>query len=263
MKPSPPSQPKFNPFQKFIGFMVPNWLARREEISSGAKLCYGRLAQFSGRDGNCHPSERTLAHELGVSERTCRRFLAELKNQRFIAVHRVGLGRSNRYEFLEHEWMADFRADKVDRPERSELSSPKQTKLSTPLGKESSKENPMEETPYSPLLGDSECASIVAILPHQVEQVYTLYPKKVGRTMALRWISKAIRKFGFEHVMTRTREYAQVVRDSDQRFVPFPTKFFREERFNDAPDTWAPRKVTLSNPQVVRPENYAGGETQI
>jgi hypothetical protein len=260
MKPSP--QPAFIPYQKFIGFIVPNWLARRIDISSGAKLCYGRLAQFSGRGGKCHPSERTLANELGVSERTCRRFLAELKDRQLIRVHRIGLGRANRYEFLEHEWMSDFRSDKNDRSERPELSPPVRTLLSAPSGRESSNENPIEKNPSGPLPGDDVCSSSV-ILHRRAEEVYELYPKPAGRANALRWIQKAIRQFGFEHVRERTREYAAIVRDADPQFVPFPARFFREERFNDAPGTWAPRKAAAAKPQIVRPESYPGGETKI
>jgi hypothetical protein len=251
-----------NPFGVFLGFMVPNWLARRSDVSSGAKLCYGRLMQFNGRTGRCNPREQILARELGVSERTCRRFLAQLAQHRLIKIHRHGLNRANSYQFLKHEWMTDFRADKLDRPERSESSSPVRTKLSVPLGKDSNERDSEENTPYGPPSGDDAC-SLNAVLLHQAEEVYAHYPKPAAREQALRSIKTAIRKFGFDHVLKRTQAYAQCVRTAEPRYIPFPAKFFRLERFNDPATTWAISASGNSKPQTVRPENYPGGVTNL
>ena len=53
-----------NPCKKFIFAPVPNWLMRREGVSAGAKLLYGRLCQYAGNNGECYPSIKTLAKEL-------------------------------------------------------------------------------------------------------------------------------------------------------------------------------------------------------
>src|ERR1035437_5480160 len=76
---APASRPhRINPWRMFIGSMIPNWLQRRTEVSQGAKLAYARLAQHAGEKGRCFPRQRTLATELGVSERTVREYLREL-----------------------------------------------------------------------------------------------------------------------------------------------------------------------------------------
>jgi hypothetical protein len=66
------------PWKKFISALIPNWLLSRCEISQGAKLCYARLAQYAGKEGRCFPKQRTLAAELGVSERMARKYIKEL-----------------------------------------------------------------------------------------------------------------------------------------------------------------------------------------
>ena len=133
----------FNPYKQFLGFVVPNWLARRTKISHGAKLCYGRLVQYNGRDGRCNPRESVLASELGVSERQCRRLLAQLQRCGLIAIRQRGLRLSNSYSFLKHAWMDGFRPDANDRPDRPIPSAPERTDLSAPLIRESDRREPL------------------------------------------------------------------------------------------------------------------------
>lgn len=48
------------------------------EISVSAKGLYALLCAHADKDGRCFPSNETLAHELGVEERTIQRLLREL-----------------------------------------------------------------------------------------------------------------------------------------------------------------------------------------
>lgn len=71
----------------------------------------------------------------------------------------------------------------------------------------------------------------------QAEVIYGHYPKKVGKPKALKAIREAVRKFGFDKVEKLTRDYA-AVRNGDLEFVPHPSTWFNQERFNDDPSTW-------------------------
>lgn len=70
------------------------------------------------------------------------------------------------------------------------------------------------------------------------EQIYALYPRKVARPDALRAIQKAMAAFGFEFLFERTQAYAAAVNGKDPQFIPHPSTWFNQERFNDAPETW-------------------------
>lgn len=96
-----------NPYNLFIGSFIPNWLLKRSEISPGAKLCYARLCQFAGRNGDCHPKQETLAKEFGCSRSQVIRYLKELERCKLIEKLRIGLRCSNRYKFLDHQWIRD------------------------------------------------------------------------------------------------------------------------------------------------------------
>ena len=59
----------FNPFQLFIGAMIPAAVLRNPDLSPSAKLVFARLAQFAGRQGKAWPSEQTLGREVGLGDR--------------------------------------------------------------------------------------------------------------------------------------------------------------------------------------------------
>ena len=94
----------YRPFNLFVGSFIPNWLLRRSELSAGAKLTWARLAQYEGADGEARPGQNTLAEAIGVSERQEREYIRELEVNGLIQTTRRGLGRTNIYVFLWHEW---------------------------------------------------------------------------------------------------------------------------------------------------------------
>lgn len=126
--------------------MIPNWLQRRSEVSHGAKLAYARLAQYAGKDGNCFPKQKTLGAELGVSERTTNEYIRALVKLRLIEMERLGLGRSNRYFFLDHPWMHETdtspgsERQKSSAPDRKNSSGQNRQQTSAPSSKENQKE---------------------------------------------------------------------------------------------------------------------------
>jgi hypothetical protein len=106
---------KINPWNTFFGSMVPNWLMEQNlnDISFGAKLCYGRLVQFGGKAGVAFPKMNTLANQIGCSERQARRFVSELHDLKLIhVVDRRSRGLPHQITFLEHEWMPPIEARK-------------------------------------------------------------------------------------------------------------------------------------------------------
>ena len=97
-------------------------------------------------------------------------------------------------------------------------------------------------------------ADIDAIVAKQslaglAEQIYAVYPYKVARPVALRAIERALRKFPFAFLLERTQLFAQV-RNGDKAFMPNPSTWFNQERFNDDPSTW--RRSTDSKPPIRR-----------
>ncbi len=69
-------------------------------------------------------------------------------------------------------------------------------------------------------------------LEQQAEEIYKIYPKKVGKLNAIQAIKKAINKDGFKHVFEKTKLYAKEY-NGESRYIPHPSKFFNKERYND------------------------------
>ena len=95
-----PGEP-FNPYGLFNGIFIPEAICKFRGLSLGAKVVYGRLYRFAGKDGKAYPSVPTLGAEVGISAKQARRYVRELEDQRFIRSERT-TGRQNHYLFLWH-----------------------------------------------------------------------------------------------------------------------------------------------------------------
>ena len=109
------SSNRIKPFKRQISINVPIWLLRRKEISTGAKLLYGRLLLFIGQNLFCFPSQHKLAEELGISIRTVNRYIKELKKYKLIEVEQKGRKKTAKFYVLSHEWENDFRNQQFGR----------------------------------------------------------------------------------------------------------------------------------------------------
>jgi hypothetical protein len=93
----------FNPYKVFTGVFIPDPLLTYRHLTPGAKLTYGRLCRYSGRDGRCFPSIRNLAAGIAVGSRQMQKNLSELERHKLIRrVSRFGARgqTSNGFEFL-------------------------------------------------------------------------------------------------------------------------------------------------------------------
>jgi len=96
----------YNPWRTFCGSFIPNAILRCRELSSTAKLTFGRLSQYAGEDGEAYPSYHTLGQEIGVERRQVIRAVRELEKFGLIKPvtrHREDGGLTpNSYVFLWH-----------------------------------------------------------------------------------------------------------------------------------------------------------------
>jgi hypothetical protein len=135
------ARPRYiRPYKLFVGAFVPNWLMERTEVSAGAKLCYARLAQHEGREGEARPGQQVLAGELGVGDRMVRNYVQELERVGLVEVEQIGLNKVNRYKFLQHAWMGfdDEPAGGTSGQDRKDTSGPERNDVSGPDRKDTS-----------------------------------------------------------------------------------------------------------------------------
>jgi hypothetical protein len=87
-------------------------------MSRGERECLRRLLWYQRRYGRVHPSQKKLTAGLGVSERTLRTYLAELRKLGLLSVRQGGNGRSASYLLVSgltsRLLPGCFRAEKTD-----------------------------------------------------------------------------------------------------------------------------------------------------
>jgi biotin operon repressor len=79
---------------------VPNVVLRNGKYSLGARMSYVMLLSYAWQDNFCFPAQERLAQDLGVSERSVRTFLKELRENKLIDWKQQGLNRPNIYTLL-------------------------------------------------------------------------------------------------------------------------------------------------------------------
>ena len=77
--------------------LVPNFLLNQAHLSAAAKLCYVMLLKYAWEKDYCFPGQKTLAEDMGVSERTAHAGIKELEKVQLITIKRRGQGKSNLY----------------------------------------------------------------------------------------------------------------------------------------------------------------------
>jgi hypothetical protein len=71
--------------------------------------------------------------------------------------------------------------------------------------------------------------------------IYQCYPKKVGKTAALKAIALALKRVDKETLMGRTKLYAEAVakwEPHELQYIPHPSTWYGQGRYDDDPSTW-------------------------
>lgn len=72
-------------------------------------------------------------------------------------------------------------------------------------------------------------------------KIYDSYPRKVGKPAAIAKILAALKKESATHLLDRTKAFAASTASwpqADKCFIPHPSTWFHQERYNDDPSTW-------------------------
>ena len=74
----------FNPYKMFNGIFIPDGILEYPHLTPRAKLLYGHLTRYAGKDGKAFPSQQTLTEKLLCSERQIQRHVKELVDEKII-----------------------------------------------------------------------------------------------------------------------------------------------------------------------------------
>jgi DNA-binding transcriptional ArsR family regulator len=184
---------RINPYRLFVGSFVPNWLLERTDISDSAKLLYARLSQYAGENGFAFPLIETLAKETGASVATVKRGLTELKEHGLIESQQRGLGQSNVYFFLAHEWMKsppkeNSRSINNDTPEGSKVSFQESSNLHH-IRESKRRESVKREDAAPPELGKPKSMNLPEAIKVWTDRIYAIDESRFARLAG--WVRRS------------------------------------------------------------------------
>jgi hypothetical protein len=233
---------------------------------------YGHLSRRAGQ-GVAWPSVATIGRVCRLNPQTVRSALHLLAAHRFLAVQ-TRPGKTTLYRLTPATaWRPPTRIDGNPSVNDSPLPGSADTLVNVIQGHPSEmtgdEGNPNEGYPQKvfqvpPESPRGDAVNSKVLVPSQEETVYAAYPKKVGMPAALRAIRRALSKWPFEFLLTRTQLYAQTC-NSPVEFIPHPATWFNQERFNDDPATWR-RAVGTScghQPKIVRASQFGDGVSKL
>jgi len=89
---------------------IPAPVLYAKNLSFGAKVLYAAIIDYiwHKNKASCFPSHNTLADKLGITDDTVRKYLMELRAEKFIDWKKAGYQKSNRYYLLEFPNSEEF-----------------------------------------------------------------------------------------------------------------------------------------------------------
>jgi hypothetical protein len=75
-------------------------------------------------------------------------------------------------------------------------------------------------------------------LSNKAETIYSHYPRKVGKTAAIKAIVSAMKYESYEKLLETVKIYAEKITWKEPQFIPHPSTWFNEGRYNDDPSEW-------------------------
>jgi hypothetical protein len=205
------------------------------------------MARRAGR-GEAYPAVATIAAVCRLHPQTVRHALNTLVAHRLLT-RQERPGHTALYRLTApSQWQPPTRIDgdpcETNTSPSHAKSSPAKQMRPHSCESEVAKGNPSEGNPQKEIhtppqspKGESVGSPITETLLQHAEEVYDAYPRKVGKPTALRAIKRAIEKYGFRVILSRTKLFAATC-DAEPRFIPHPSTWFNQERFNDDPETW-------------------------
>lgn len=212
------------------------------------------LADYANDRGLAFPAVKTLARKSRLSERQTQRVLLALEKAGEIEIQ-AGAGPHgvNLYRVIKrHARGGDILTGDKMTGVTSEANGGDicDTKGVTPMTPKPSIE-PSEEPPENELIAADLFGFVVPGPPPPpavtAEDIYNAYPRKVGRTEALKAIAKAMKTTPPETILAATQKWAEARANEDPQFTAYPASWFNAGHYLDDPSQWASMKPAGTN----------------
>jgi len=199
----------------------------------GELLVMLALADFADDRGRCWPSIATIARRARMTPRSAQRILRKLEANGSVQIS-TGSARSgcNQYTITpdtvspRHSVTSD--AHVTHTPDASV------TPPLTPVSPEPSLNHQLEPSE------DMSCAI------DGFAEFWERYPRRIGKAAARKAYAKALKAGTHDEIMFGLSQQMPSLVSREQQYIPHPSTWLTQERWNDEPDHNAPRNGTYS-----------------
>lgn len=204
--------------------IVPAWLLE-SGVSDKAIRLYAVLAGYADAEtGHAYPGRTLLSKRLSCSTKTVDRAVAELVDAR--AIKKQQRVKDGHYQSSLYTVVRIDPASPKSRPSVTGDATPRHTRLDPA----SSVSQRTITTELEPLKQES-----LNNVSEFFDDFWNLYPRKQGKGKAKEAFTKAVKTAGLDAVMSGARRYASDPNLPDPQFVPLPTTWLNQERWDDGP----------------------------
>lgn len=199
-------------------------IACAKEIGTTAILVYAVLDLYTGDDGLCHPSKRTIGEMIGLKSRSICSALSELERVGMIEITNIN-GGSNQYRL-------------IPRAGRKNFAIPSQNggkKIARDPGK-ILHESGSDTLSYEEELKNKSKRGIVDY-SSDFERFWKLYPKKVGKIGAYREWQRAIKGTPIETIISAAEAYSHSDKGQGE-YCWNPLTWLSQGHWEDDPASW-------------------------
>lgn len=199
-------------------------------LTAGEFRVYAHLSRRASGGGKAWPSIRSMAEACRMNKDTVSEAIRTLEARRML--HREERGfTSTVYKLTPPStWLVSETEGQA--PLSENRGQTVRNGGTVPVRKEGTEGYPVEGNPLKvihPSRGD------------EVRLIYAAYPRKQGKTAALKAIAKACKAYNPQTLLERTRDYADAVArwtPEQREFVPYPQKWFSHGMYEDDPAKW-------------------------
>ena len=234
----------YAPKGNIYGPILPEFVLKMS-LTSGAKLLYALLCNYSSDKDRCWPSHGTLAARLSCSVSSIKNYLAELVRAKLIAVRREQY-RSPVYYMLRpnsNQWAGCKRLQVKPAPVEPKVAAEQSNLGYLNNFKKQKEENPplppiAPESPKHSSASEAPAAGGVSVFLPDFENAWALYPKKEAKGFArMAWIK--LQKNGqlppLPEILAAIRRFAttEIWQREQGRFIPQMGNWLRGLRWLD------------------------------
>ena len=216
------------------------------------KLILVGIANHDG-DGGAWPSVKTLARYAGIKERAVQYALTELEKKGYIVRH---LNQGGTARTKDHSRPNLYELQIA--PGAAHCTPPVQP--TAPQGVQPTAPEPSLNTSIEPSTPHSPPTGEVEVVPEWevfFNHFWEAYPRKVGKPAARRAMKSRYEPITRRYIIDGTRAWVQHWMDTrtDEQFIPHPSTFLNQERYNDAPPEVSAPKLSKAEEAIERIRN--------